>query len=391
MIIAFILVAISLGQDLKTIPAPINFDERKLVSSDEENFSEYSASFSSPLTTAIAENNTVPVSLFLPKNVPTPMPVSVVLHYLGASDLRVERAMATDLAQQGVATLIVVLPYHLQRSPKGVRSGELAIQPDPSKLIETMTQSVLDVRRAVDFIERQPELDSNRIGLAGTSLGSIVAALAYAVDTRFKVVAFMLGGADLAHILWSSSRVGVQREILRGKGYNEERLREALISIEPLTYLKGREPAPSLAIGAKYDTVIPPEDTRKLIAALPDCQSVWLDTGHYGGIFVQHRIIRTVTQFLARRLKNETFKIPASLAAPTLRVGATVDTDSGFQVAIGLDLWKANRHGSLFSSLIITPRGPALFFGAKVHSNISIGVMAKPRRISPGILWSIVL
>ncbi len=390
-IIAFILVSFGSAQDLRAAPPKIEFEQRKLVSTEDEFFTEYSLSFPSALTSAVTENNTVPVCLFLPKNPSGPFPVALVLHYLGANDLRMERAIAGDLAQQGVASVIVTLPYHMQRSPKGTRSGELAIQPDPDKLIETMTQSVLDVRRTLDLITNQPELDSAKIGLAGTSLGSIVAALAYAVDDRFKAVAFMLGGADLAHILWTSSRVGVQRDLLRGKGFNEERLRAALQPIEPLTYLPTRAKQPSFVIGAKYDTVIPPEDTRKLIAALPDCQTVWLDTGHYGGVFVQRRIIRTVSQFLAKKLKDEPFNIPKSLSAPTLRVGAVIDTEAGFQIGIGLDIWRANRNHTFFSSLIITPRGPSLFVGTRIQSNFSIGILAKPRRLVPGILWSIVL
>lgn len=361
------------------------------MSEDDDAFREYVAWFPSAFETAHVENNAVPINLFLPKDATAPVPVAIVLHYLGASDLRMERAIAGDLALQGVATVIVTLPYHLQRAPKGTRSGELAIQPDPEKLIAAMTQSVFDVRRALDFIALQPEIDSTRIGLAGTSLGSIVAALAYGVEPRFKAVAFMLGGADLAHILWHSTRVGVQRDLLRGKGYNEDRLRDALALIEPTTYLAGRSATPSLVIGAKYDTVIPPEDTKKLINALPDCQSVWLDTGHYGGIFVQRRVIRTVSQFLAMKLKNEPYKVPTSLAAPTLRVGAAIDTDAGFQIAVGLDVWRANRNGTFFSTLLVTPRGPSLFIGTKIQSNFSIGILAKPRRLVPGILWSIVL
>ena len=168
------------------------------------------------------------------------MPVVVVLHYWGASDQKAEVSLANDLLRRGIAAVLMPLPYHLSRTPAGYRSGQLAIQADPKVLVATMSQAVLDVRRTVDWIETRPEFDSRHIGIVGTSLGSLVAANSYGVESRFGPAAFVVGGADFAHIIWNSSRVVTQREDLRRRGYTEERMRDELKPIEPLEFLSAR-------------------------------------------------------------------------------------------------------------------------------------------------------
>jgi hypothetical protein len=147
----------------------------------------------------------------------------------------------------------------------------------------------------------------------------------------------------------------------------------------------------SFVIGGKFDTVIPPEDTKKLIAALPDPQTLWLETGHYGGIFVQRRVLRLVSQFFAGQFGGAPFTPPKSIFAPTLRILIEANMESSFQVGIGLDIWKANSRGDVFSTLIATPRGPQLFLGAKLDRGLAIGAFATLKRVSPGVIWSFVL
>lgn len=327
----------------------------------------------------------------LPAQRDKPIPVVIILHYWGATDQRIERELARELAANNIAGLMVTLPYHLTRTPPHFRSGELAVQPDPEKLTGTMTQSVLDVRRAIDFIQTRPEFDHTKIGIAGTSLGSLVSVLSYAIDTRINVAAFMLGGADLAHILWHSSRVVQERDALRRRGYTEARMRKELETIEPLGYLASRPEGKTFVVGAKFDTVIPRVDTEKLIHALPNVKTLWLDTGHYGGVFVQTRIIRTVNNFFIQAFKGTSFTTPRRLYAPTVRFGVQYNTDTSLQVAAGIDLWKSNGRGDVFSSIFATPKGPELFLGAQLTHGFSLGIFGTPRTVSIGLLWSSVL
>lgn len=369
---------------------PISFSEWVPERVDDDEQEEFRLQFPSVVTTGNVQNDQVTLRVILPRRRSGPVPVVVLLHYWGAADQRVERSLAGDLARKGVASAMVALPYHMERTPPGARSGERAILPDPEHLVGTMTQAVLDVRRAVDFLVTRPELDSQRIGLAGTSLGSIVGSLVYALEPRIGTAAFMLGGVDLAHILWHSSRVVKVRDELRKDGYTEDRLRVALSAVEPMNYLKERR-GRAFVIGGKFDTVVPPADTQKLIDAMPGAETLWLDTGHYGGVFVQRRVMKLVAEFFAVEFSTGGFVPPKKLYAPTLRIAVQANTESGMQVGIGIDLWRSNARGDFFSSFVLTPRGPQLFFGARIDRGLAIGGFATPKRFSPGVFWSTVL
>lgn len=352
---------------------------------------EYTVSFASPVTTRFPQNDHIDLRLFLPEEGDGPFPVVIILHYWGATDLRVERSLAVDLAQRKIASAVMTLPYHLGRTPPGYHTGELAILPDPDQLVATMTQSVLDVRRCVDYIESRPEFAKGKIGISGTSLGSIVSSASFGVESRIVYASFVLGGADLAHILWNSSRVVSQRESLRRKGVTEDKLRRDFAQIEPLNFLPNRKHGASFVVGGLYDTVIPHESTVSLVNSLPDPQVLWLDTGHYGGIFVQRRLLRLVAQFFETSFTGGHFVAPKAIYAPTLRIGFKLDSKAGFDLGIGLELLKFDRRGDSYSALFVTPRGPQLFVGQKFAQGASVGTTFSNRGIGIGLLWSTVL
>ena len=356
-----------------------------------EDSTEYLAEFPSPIVSPYPQNNTVQLRIFMPANPGKAVPVVLILHYWGATDLKNERAMAQELNRANIAAAVMTLPYHLTRTPPGRHSGEMAIEPDPRKMVLTMSQAVLDARRSIDFLQSRAEFDHTRLGLAGTSLGALVAELTYGVDERVTHVAFILGGADLAHIVWSSSLLVRQRDVLVRRGYTEQKLRESIQPIEPLKYLPGRRTSPSFVIGGQYDTVINKQATDELIAALADPKVLWLDTGHYGGIFVQRRLMREVAGFFNQEFSGVPFVVPKKVYAPTIRLGLKVDTGNGFDLGVGLDLLKFDHRGDTFASLFVTPRGPQLFIGRDITQGFAIGLIGTPRNSGVALLWSAVL
>lgn len=372
------------------IPAAIAFSDWREVSHT-ESATEYAVTFPSPLPSGIPNNDVVPLRIFLPDEVKQPVPVVLLTHYWGATDLKAEVSLAGDLSRRGIATAILTLPYHLARTPPGHRSGDMAIEPDPVKLTRTMLQSVQDARRAVDFLASRPEFRKDEVGLAGTSLGALVAALTYAVEPRITHVAFLVGGADIAHIIWNSSRVVIQRDALRRRGFTEAKLAPELQTIEPLTYLPRSTPGTAFVIGAKYDTVIPAESTSTLIEALPGARTLWLDTGHYGGVFVQRKLLNEVAVFFAQEFAGRTYTPPKRVVAPTIRLGLKLDAPYGPDLIVGLDLLKFDVRGDAFASFFVSPRGPQLFIGTKVSQSVSLGIIGSVRGAGVGLLWSTVL
>ena len=380
---------------VKVAPPPIAFEPWRLVERTEDT-DEFVAEFPSPLPVGDPVNFTVPLRILVPRaiegrDVDGPIPVVLILHYWGARDLRLELSLAAELNSRGVAAAIMTLPYHLSRTPPGFRSGELAIRPDPVALRETMTQSALDLRRSLEFLRSRPEFDSTKIGIAGISLGAIIASLGYALEPEVQVAAFLLGGADLAQIIWTSSRLVQQRDRLRAQGYTESRLRRELESVEPKGLLSLRPAGRTLVVRGAYDTVVPAGASQALIDALPGTRVLTIDTGHYGGIFVQRRLVREMATFLERELEGEEYRPPRQILAPTVRVGLMGTAPDGFDVAAGIDLYRFDKRGLGTASALLTPRGPRVFLGVQATQGLRLGISIGPRRASVGAFYSVVL
>jgi len=375
--------------DITQAPPPIVFKSWQEVEETDDG-TEYLETFPSPVVSSYPQNNIVPLRVFIPV---TKKPANVVLifHYWGATDLKLERTLATELNRKGIAAAVMTLPYHLTRTPAGYRSGELAIDPDPDRLKATMSQSVQDARRALDFLATRSEIRMDKVGVSGTSLGAIVTALVAATDERVTQASFLLGGVDIAHVLWTSSRVVPQRDMMRRRGITEEKLRKQLADVEPGTLLKKHHPASSFVVGGQFDTVVPRQSTEELIDVLQTKNVLWIDTGHYGGMFVQRRLMREVATYYNSEFNGNAFVTPNKLYAPTIRLGASVDAPGGLDIGIGLDLLKFDRRGDAFAALFITPRGPKVFAGASLAQGFAIGVFGSAKGLSAGLMWSVVL
>jgi hypothetical protein len=137
--------------------------------------------------------------------------------------------------------------------------------------------------------------------------------------------------------------------------------------------------------------VIKQQSTQELIASLTDPKVLWLDTGHYGGIFVQRRLMREMARFFNQEFTGVKFVPPAKLYAPTIRLGLKVDTGNGFDIGAGLDLLKFDKKGDTFMTLFATPRGPQLYLGRDISQGFSVGVIGSTHKSGLALLWSAVL
>jgi len=248
--------------------------------------------FPSPVTTDVAQNNTVHGEYFQPAG-PGPYPACVVLHILGG-DFLLSETVASHLARQGVASLFIKMPYYGPR--RGPNSSKRMLSEDPRETVAGMTQAVLDIRRATAWLAARDEVDEERLGITGISLGGVMSALAASGEPRLNNVAIVLGGGNFADLLWANEtdRARKFREKWLADGETRESFREVVSKIDPATHghlLKGRR---VLMIEAKNDEVIPPESARALwesIGREPDL--VWLDAGHYSAIrYLPQELVR---------------------------------------------------------------------------------------------------
>ena len=385
-----ILLALCIAQDLRAPLDPV-FPSRFVSSVRQEGYVEYRVEFPSAYRSPYPANNTVYAWWLVPAERVGRVPTVVLLHSLGIRRPELEMGLARELARNGIAVFLMTLPYHMQRTPPGYGSGDLILAGDIALLREAGVQATWDVRRAVDWLQRQPEVDPDRIALVGISLGAILGATALASEPRLHSAVLILGGADLAHVLWDSILAIRARARLRRDGYTLERLREELAPIEPLNLLTPEHGEKTFVIGARFDIVVPTEDTEKLIRALGNPKVLWLNTGHFGGGLVQRPLFRLVRQHLQARFEGRNPDGNLSVLAPTLRIGAIYSAGRDFRLALGADFWRSDARGTLFVSGVLTPRGGSLFAGVRLRLGFSVGAEITPKRAYGAVFWHFVL
>lgn len=250
--------------------------------------------FPSPVVTPHPENNTVHAEFYRPKGA-GPFPAAVVLDILDGRQT-VSRGEAVWLAQNGVAALVVYMAYYGPRRPTEGKVRMLL--PDIEHSVNAITQTALDCRRAAAWLAARPDIDADRLGLVGTSLGSMVGGVAAAAEPRLKNVCLILGGGGLTDAFYDHPKAAGFRAANEFLGGSKEKLRKLIDPVDPLTYadrLKGKR---LLLIGASRDDVVPPAAMRKLWESTGKPKIVWLDATHVGAALYAFPTMREVVEHL---------------------------------------------------------------------------------------------
>jgi dienelactone hydrolase len=256
--------------------------------------------FPSPIVTADPENNEVHGEFFDPIGFTGPRPAVVVLHILG-SDFPLSRYMAARLADRGVAALFLKLPYYGERRPT-TGPGPVPtrfLSADVERTMTSMRQGVCDVRRGLCWLAGRSNVDRSRLGVAGISLGGIVASIAVAVDPAAREGVFLLAGGDLSRILWGMPETAKFRQAWEQSGRTISDLKALTDPFDPLTYAGRLAGKRLLMIAGNVDEVVPPASTLALWNAAGRPPIHWYDCGHYSAIGYLLPGIRRTVDFLA--------------------------------------------------------------------------------------------
>jgi dienelactone hydrolase len=197
------------------------------------------------------------------------------------------KEMAHLMAQQSLVVLRFQSHGHLTKARKSS---------DAVKSFETLLKNdVLDVMESVQWLSDRPYVDPDRIGIVGISMGAIIASIAAGADPKIRAGVFILGGGDLAGILFTSKEPSVVA--LRERMEEEEDLtRQELIdetarrlhNIDPLTYATRLDPNRILMINGYFDHVIRRRYAKELWKAAGEPPMVMLPTGHYLAVLFFH-------------------------------------------------------------------------------------------------------
>jgi hypothetical protein len=194
---------------------------------------------------------------------------------------------AVDLvgAPVGMAFAAIDYPYH----------GELALSSfwESASAIPAVRQAFLDsppaLSLAVSWLLQQPWVDTERVELAGVSLGVPFAAVAGALDKRISRVWLLHGGGD--NVLWIS-------HLARRKIHNRT-VRNALVrttlffvngsSFQTQRWIREIAPRPLIIVAADADDIVPADAQESLIEAAQSnfVELIWTEGRHVSPVHLE--------------------------------------------------------------------------------------------------------
>ncbi|UCD72338.1 MAG: hypothetical protein JSW70_04915 [Syntrophobacterales bacterium] len=248
--------------------------------------------FPSPVQTRYRENNVVPGKLFRCRG-KTPLSSLIVLHGWSRPVLNLEERLCIALAQRGITSLLLTLPYHIQRTPEDSWSGEYALSGDVLRTIDGFHQAVLEVRAIIPFLRTYSE----RIGLLGISLGGMIAHVVMGLeDLDFGIT--LLTGGNSAGIVWESIATRDVKKQIKRAGITREELSQIWAVIDPARLAGHNRVKRILMINGLYDQVIPPKFTIQLRESLGRPPIHWYPCAHISFFLFLKGIVRDITHFI---------------------------------------------------------------------------------------------
>jgi dienelactone hydrolase len=268
----------------------------------------YKLYYPSPVVTSVKQNNTIPAEYFIP-DVPEgsklKRPAVICLHILDGNEVLTDLVCST-LARRGIPAIMFKLPYYGERELPG---GPMALAKDPQLFAGAILQAAQDVRRTVDLLASRPEVDPQKIGITGISLGGLVAAGSTGFEPRIARAGLVLAGGDLPKIIGHSIETRPLRKTIDSLPPDQRQaLNKMLAEADPLhaapalrrLAAEGRV----LMLNAAEDEVIPRSCTEQLAAASGMEQKVvWLKgLGHYTSMAELSRMLKMTADFFAQDL-----------------------------------------------------------------------------------------
>ena len=115
--------------------------------------------------------------------------------------------MSKALLTAGYAVVMLDVQYHGERVVYNSYEdfGPMVMQRDDSnRYREMIVQTVIDYRCLIDYLATRNDIDSNRVGVFGFSLGGLMTFVLTGVDARVKVaVAATSRGSGRVQTKWS--------------------------------------------------------------------------------------------------------------------------------------------------------------------------------------------
>jgi len=327
--------------------------------SGKENPVKYIIQFDSAFKTGVKENDRVYTDLFLPekssfmlskntgKNKDSLPSISggtdtiktiILLHGFSGRQDRLQNYyhFIKKATHNNYAVLFMHLPFHLRRTPSGEKSGQRIITGKDTETLNFFNQSVLDIKKAMDILERL-FLSHVTFFICGVSLGGMIATIAAAWEPFLKKAILIQCGGNWDEIYWNSAirvifrgnfiiREKIKRETAKKfysvhpeflKKYKKIKPEEIDYELscypelssytqktwflsDPLTFAHKIGPERALMINSKYDLLFCRKSTELLHNEMGKPQICWLNDFHSTRALRRDTLLKIIFDFIVK-------------------------------------------------------------------------------------------
>jgi uncharacterized protein len=208
------------------------------------------------LSYRLEDGHPVPAILLLPTS-HARVPAAILLHGYSSRKEALAAPVGRALLERGVASLAVDLPLHGTRTDPVQAQGAR----NPLALVQLWRQALADVRLGLRYLAARSDIDRQRLGLVGYSMGAFLSVVLAADEPLVRAVVLAAGG-----------------DLPQGTPFGAV----ARMVADPLAAVQRLNGRPLLMLHGRRDTTVRPEQAQRLYDAAPEPKELrWLDAGHY--------------------------------------------------------------------------------------------------------------
>ncbi len=179
-------------------------------------------------------------------------------------------------AQAGAVSVLIDYPWTRPEPWRKKVDQNSSIESD----LAAFTQAVVDLRRAIDWLTAQADVDPKRIGYIGHSYGAQWGAILSAVDDRVRAAALMAGVPDW-NAMYRDSQDPDIRDMRQQLGDRLDKWLDAMQDLSAIHYVPHAAPTPLLFQFARHERSFSESAMRRYYEAASRPKEIhWYDTGH---------------------------------------------------------------------------------------------------------------
>jgi dienelactone hydrolase len=329
----------------------------------------------SPLPSGSRVNDTIHALYLPPPSDGTPHPGVIILHSLGVRRLGVEKRLARRCRERGMGALVMELPFHLHRRPKGTRPQDVYVGLDRARAVQALEQGARDASACVDWLSARPEIDRRRIGIVGISLGAIIGDLVLDRDPRILRDVSILGGGDLPYLMNASIATAWTRLRARMRGIDPRKLPLPPGAGDPAADPPADARSRVYMLAARRDRFVPLRSTLALWEAYGEPPITWTRGGHFAPLLAEAEVFDAAVGFLERGFSGSTAQSePPQIEVPLIRLGIGLGRGVESPYA-SLEMLGFGGRPHVYGSLRLSTDGPALGAEMELDPGYSIGFL----------------